>query len=300
MNIRTKIFGGDSGEPQLIKAKAPKGVRGDDLHSIPVTRTETRRANTREDDRHRLAAEPVEVVHDGKSYDVELVNLSGGGAMVSGSLPAHLWDRIDLKLGTDGSIECRLCWVKGDRFGLEFAHETRLDCSPSEQARILRQVLARNFPDAEFEAKQAAGEQRAESDGPDQRGGRRHPLVWSGTLYYDFESHPVRLRNISDTGAMIECPVTLPKGADPLLEFGEGFEIPCKVSWSVGDTTGLHFDNPIDLAQLANARPEIAKGQCDRPRYLARGKLSDAAAEDRWERMSLGELRESLEGFWKY
>src|SRR3569832_1441917 len=103
MNIRAKIFGGNvPAEPALIRAKAPKGAKADALDSLPVTRAETRRANTREDDRHRLADEAAVVVHDGTTYDVELVNLSGGGAMVTASLPAKLWDRVELRLGTDG------------------------------------------------------------------------------------------------------------------------------------------------------------------------------------------------------
>jgi hypothetical protein len=181
---------------------------------------------------------------------------------------------------------------------LEFAHETRLDCSPGEQARILREVVARSFPDVEFEAA-ASQEQVPESDGPDQRTDRRHPLIWSGTLHHDFESHPVRLRNISSTGAMIECPVALRDGAEPLLELGDGIQLPAKVSWAVGDAAGLRFDSEFDLSLLAQARPQVADGHWERPSYLRAGKLSDPEADQRWQRMSIGELREELEGFWK-
>jgi hypothetical protein len=298
MNIRAKIFGGNTEEPALIPAKAPKGVRADDLHSIPVTRTELRHVNTRDDDRHRLVQETVELVHEGSSYPVELVNLSGGGAMVAGKLPAKLWDRVDLRIGTDGVIECALCWIKGDRIGLEFAHETRLDCSPGEQARILREVVTRSFPNVEFEAP-ASEEPAPKTDAPDQRAGRRHPLIWSGTLHHDFESHSVRLRNISSTGAMIECAITLPVGATPLLELGDHIQVPSNVTWAVGDTAGLRFDNEFDLSLLAQARPQVAEAHWERPSYLQAGKLSDPEADKRWQRMSLGELKQELEGFWK-
>jgi hypothetical protein len=299
MNIRAKVFGGGSGEPALIKAKAPKGVRGDDLHAIPVTRNEARRANTREDDRHRLGGEAVEVAHEGRSYALQLVNLSGGGAMVAGKLPARLWDHVELRLGDDGRIECAVCWIKGDRIGLEFAVETRLDCSPTEQATVLREVIARSFPDVAFEvAATTTPSVPAEPKAPEQRDGRRHPLIWLGIVHYNFESSPVRLRNISATGAMIECSVPLPVDADPLLELGDHLQIPSRVTWAIGDAAGLRFDHPFDLSHLAKARPEVAHGHWQRPSYLG-GRLSDPAGDERWRRMTLSELRDELEGFWK-
>lgn len=294
MNIRAKIFGtGEAVEPVLIKTKAPRGAKADALDSIAVTRAETRRANTREDDRHRLTDERVAVVFKGKSHDLELVNLSGGGAMVAGKFPAKLWDRVELRLGGDGSIECAVCWVRDGRVGLEFAQETRLDCSVGEQANLLREVIARSFPDVEFEAGASSTNESEVSNG-EFRKGARHPLIWSGNLHHDFESHPVRLRNISSTGAMIECPVTLRVGAEPLLELGGGVELPSKVTWAVGDAAGLQFAQEFDLAQLARSRPEVAAAQWKRPSYLDRDDHADL-----WQHMSLGELRQSLEGFWK-
>ena len=296
MNIRAKVFGGKSDEPSLIKAKTPKGVRADDLHSISVTREESRRVNSRDDDRHRLTSEQVELVLAGRSYTLDLVNLSGGGAMVAGKLPAKLWDKVELRLGDDGRIECAVCWIKDDRVGLEFAEETRLDCSPTEQAAILRDVVARSFPEVQFEATQAAPK-AAELEVDEQRGGRRHPLIWSGVLHHDFESHPVRLRNISDTGAMIECALPLAAGAQPLLELGDDVQIPATVTWALGDTAGLRFDQPFDLSRLAQSKPEVVQSPWKRPSYLGG---SAGQSEAQWDRMSLGELREQLEGFWKY
>lgn len=294
MNIRAKIFGtGDASEPVLMKAKAPRGAKGDALDSIAVARAETRRANTREDDRHRLTDERVTAVYRGRSYDLDLVNLSGGGAMVAGKLPAKLWDHLELRLGGDGSIECAVCWIRDGRVGVEFAQETRLDCSVGEQAKVLRDVIARSFPEVEFEAaKPAAAE--TESSGAELRKGARHPLIWSGILHHDFESHPVRLRNISSTGAMIECPVTLRPGSEPLLELGGGVELPATVTWAIGDAAGLRFAQEFDLAELARSRPEVAAAHWERPSYLDGGKIAD-----QWQHMSLGELRQSLEGFWK-
>lgn len=298
MNIRAKIFGGVSNEPSLIRAKAPKGAKADDLHSIAVARAETRRANTRDEDRHRLADEAALVVHDGSAYPVELVNLSRGGAMVAVGIPARLWDRVELRLGTDGVIECAVCWIKGDRIGLEFARETRLDCSVDEQAAILREVVARSFPDVEFEAGEPVDD-APQADAPDQRAGKRHPLIWSGVVHHDFASHPVRLRNISASGAMIECLAPLHAGAEPLLDLGGDVQIAATISWVAGDTAGLRFAQPFELTRLAQSRPEVASKQWQRPAYLQPTPASEQPAGTDWDNMSMGELRQYLEGFWK-
>ncbi len=71
--------------------------------------------------------------------------------MVSGTFKPKLWDRVELHLGENGTIECAVCWIREDRIGLEFAHETRLDCSPTKQTKVLREVIARSFPDIQFE-----------------------------------------------------------------------------------------------------------------------------------------------------
>ena len=205
MNIRSKIFGSEEASPlrsPVVPAKRPKGARSDLLHSIPVTRQEHRRGITRGGDRHRLSEGQVRVTHAGTLHDVELINLSGGGAMVTGEFAPLLWDRVDLHLADDGVVECAVRWLKGDRIGLEFAHETQLDCSPDDQAKLLRTVIHENFKDVDYESPQEP--RRAQAADDDKRLASRHPLIWSGMLHYDFHSAPVRLRNISASGALVE------------------------------------------------------------------------------------------------
>lgn len=299
MNIRSKIFGGKNltERPLVVGAKKPKGAKTDMLNSVSVPREETRRANTRGADRHRLADERVRADHDGKSYDVELINLSGGGAMIAGDFEPRLWDCVELHLGEGGMIECAVRWLKGGRVGLEFAHETRLECSADEQAVLLREVITRSFPDLEFEARTTPGGD--EADDREGRRDRRHPLIWSGTLHHDYQSSTVRLRNISTTGALIECEAMLRVGSEPLLDLGDAGSFFCTVSWVVGDQVGLRFETPFDLTQLARARPEVAPARWERPEYLRTDQSADSPWADEWGRMSLGELRDELEGFMK-
>src|SRR5215213_3190052 len=112
MNIRAKIFGGKEDESPVVPAKAPKGARADALNSIAVRREETRRADTRQGDRHRLPDEQVRVSHDGELHEVQLINLSGGGAMIAGPFEPMLWDRVELQLGEHGMIECAVRWIR--------------------------------------------------------------------------------------------------------------------------------------------------------------------------------------------
>ena len=301
MNIRSKIFGGGSAaeEPIVVKAKKPKGAKADTLGSIPVVREEIRRGDTREGDRHRLPDQDVRITHMGRSQTVRLINLSGGGAMVEGDFEPLLWDRIDLHLGENGTTECAVRWLKGGRVGLEFAHETRLDCSADEQAVVLREVIAKSFPNIEFEGPVDCGSGEREPDGAEQRISRRHPLIWSGEIHHDYQSTPVRLRNVSQTGAMIECGIPLHVGVEPLLDLGEAGTVFATVTWVVGDSAGLRFHEPFDLTHLARSKPEVAPDRWERPDYLSPGPAADSPWDEKWRRMSLGELREDLEGFLK-
>ena len=299
MNIRSKIFGNgkDGDDSPVVQSKKPKGAKADALHSIAVPRETTRQADTRDEDRHRLPDEQVSATYKGRKHMVQLVNLSGGGAMVAGEFQPKLWDRLQLHLGENGTIECAVRWIKGDRVGLEFAHETRLDCSADKQAAVLREVISRSFPDIEFEGGATAPEA---PDYDELRGDRRHPLIWSGLIHHDFQSTPVRLRNISSTGAMIECADALRVGSEPMIELGDHVQISTTVAWVFGDTAGLRFHNEFDLSLLARSRPDLASVKWDCPDYLQPGAAAASPWDEQWDRMSLGELRQSLEGFMKH
>ena len=300
MNIRSKIFGGGNNEDEspVVQSKKPKGAKPDALHSIAVAREVTRQADTRDEDRHRLPDEQVRLTYKARDHQVQLVNLSGGGAMVASDFEPKLWDRLQLHLGENGTIDCAVRWIKGDRIGLEFAHETRLDCSADTQAAVLRDVIVRSFPDIEFEVPEDAVET---PDYDEQRDGRRHPLIWPGLIHHDFDSTQIRLRNISSTGAMIECSAPLRFGAEPLLELGDAVQISTTVVWVFGDTAGLRFTREFDLTNLARSRPDLASVKWDRPDYLQSGApAADSPWDEQWDRMSLGELRQSLEGYLKH
>ena len=303
MNIRAKIFGGkDEAETSpIVEAKKPRGARADMLNSIAVPREESRRGDTRGGDRHRLPQEQVRVTHEGQAHDVQLINLSGGGAMVEGDFAPKLWDRVDLHLGEDGVIECAVRWLRDDRVGLEFAHETRIECSADEQAALLRDTINRSFPELPIEASDDVAPPEAQPvQGDDGRRERRHPLIWSGVVHHDYQSTPVRLRNISSTGALVECEEALRVGAEPLLDLGDAGTVFATVTWTVGDQAGLKFQQPFDLTQLSRAKPQVAASKWNAPSYLNSEPAADTPWAEEWGRMSLGELRDELEGYMKH
>jgi hypothetical protein len=297
MNIRSKVYGGGgaASEEPILQAKKPKGAKADSLDSVAVPRETARQNNSRFEDRHRLLDEFVTLRRGGATHQVQLINLSGGGAMISADVDLQLWENVELQLGEEGTVECAVRWVRDDRFGLEFAHETRIDCSAGQQAEVLREVVRRTFPDLEFDTNEEAAS--SDHEGPEDRAASRHPLVWSGVLHHDYQSTPVRLRNISATGVMIECSAPLRVGSEPLLELSESLSISATVAWVTGDQAGLRFHTHFDLQDLAKTRPELAGASWEPPTYLANAASNDSPWSDHWKRMSLGELKNQLDSF---
>lgn len=309
MNIRAQIFGGNlPSEEPILKAKARKGAKPDTLHSVNVSRDAYRQTNGRGEDRHRLVGESARVTHAGADYEVQLVNLSGGGAMITGSFEPLLWDRVDLHLGQQGKIECAVRWIRDGQIGLEFAHETQLNWPSDQVAMVLRHVIERTFPHIEFPkrselpASSAGGKVQPDDhsmseDVPDEyRSMPRHPLIWKGTLHHDFQSSEVRVRNISETGVMIQIDAPVRVGSEPLLELSPALSVSATVEWAIGDQVGMRFHSPFQLSMLTESRPVVAvASDWTPPEYV---KQTDNWNE-RWAGLSLTELCEELEGFLK-
>lgn len=299
--FRSQILGNAEKKPLLgTKQRRDRGGGGD-LTAVKVTRQEARTTDTRGDDRHRLSGQTVAAILRGKRREVELINLSGGGAMIAGKLAAQLWERIDLDFGETGCIEAVVRWVKDGRIGLEFAHETKIDCSPDERIALLRDVIERSFPELGVTLHEPEGriEEAVETPDPEsRRAEQRHPLIWSGTVRFKNNEAPVRLRNISSRGALIQSDITIFADSTLQLDLGEAGAIAATVSWAVGDQAGLVFAEEFDLRKLSASRPQVAPVEWDAPTYL-KNAAKDSPWEKGWGRASMEELATSLEGFLK-
>lgn len=308
-SFRSAILSGKglhSGDP-IVRDKQGRGSAEDDLSSVEVPRSEARTHNQRDDDRHRLEQESATARFDGEMHDVDLINLSGGGAMIRADFQPRLWERVDLILAEGGEIECAVRWLRGDRVGLEFAHETRIDCDPEVRDQLLLDVIHRSFPEValapreEAESPVAPAEQGDDDDAVtnSRRVERRHPLVWMGEVFFQHDSEKVRLRNISENGALIESPVSYPLDSEILLDLGDAGQHFATVSWACADKAGLRFHQPFDLKKLGSAKPQVAPRLMTRPGPGVQSADQDNPWADGWKRQSLDELRDDLEGYLK-
>ena len=298
---------GLKGDP-VVQQKHKRGAAEDDLSSVDVPRGEERSQNHREDDRHRLNREVVTVRFDREEYQAELVNLSGGGAMIRADFAPRLWQRVDLIFDEGSEIECAVRWLRDDRVGLEFAHETHIDCEPELRDKLLLDVIRRSFAD-DVTIKTAkpdlgpiittTGSRDDDSVANSRRVERRHPLVWMGQIFYNHDSEKVRLRNISARGALIESPISYPLGAEIYLDLDDAGQHFATVSWTFGDKIGLKFKHPFDLRILGKSKPQVTPSMLIRPGPAPATHEQDNPWAEGWNRQSINELRDDLEGFLK-
>ena len=305
--FRAAVLRGER-KPLIVDEKQPRlEGPGDELRGLLVPRTEARRSNHRDQDRHRLTGETATAIYQGETYQVELINLSSGGAMIRAEFEPRLWELVELELGEGSSIEGAVRWVKDDCMGLEFAHETRIQCAPEDRAKLLLDVIQRSFPDVPVElempdhaAEDATAGGRQEGAELGNRSDIRHPLVWSGQILFAFDSNPVRLRNISEGGALVDVQMIYPVGSEVMLDLGGAGQLDATVSWAHGEQVGLRFKRPFDLGKLARLRPDLTPHEWVRPSFLDPVAESGSPWDDEWNRTPLAALRAELEGFLKH
>ena len=163
----------------LMPGKKPSGAtEAKGLDSVPVPRETSRTVNHRDDDRHRLQAEHATLRVGRKNHQVDLINLSGGGAMIGTDVALPMWQKVHLGLGDCAPVECAVRWIRGDRIGLEFAI-TQVAASATRCHAARR--AKRSFPEswcARRGDRTAGGEATSgrRADRAQRRDGIRHPL----------------------------------------------------------------------------------------------------------------------------
>ena len=302
--FRDAILGGAGVAPStpLVSSKKGRGAEGERLGSVAIPRDAGRSADHRDEDRHRLARETATIGYNGKRLTADLVNLSGGGAMIEADISPRLWDRVDLYLGEGSPIECAVRWLRNSRIGLEFAYETHIECDAEQRDALLLEVIRRSFPDLVANAPAPAARPAIEPDaeGATRRGEVRHPLIWNGAILWQHDEHQVRLRNISTSGVLVDAQAAFPEGVEVMLDLGACGQYFATVSWSRGGQAGLLFRAPFDLSALAAGKPDIAPQRTKTPSYLDLSSDQSSPWAPGWERRDLSDLANDLEGFLKY
>jgi EAL domain-containing protein (putative c-di-GMP-specific phosphodiesterase class I) len=143
----------------------------------------------------------------------------------------------------------------------ELALIRRLGCS-----QVQGFLFAKPMPAAEARALAAQarppGEAAAFSRPP------RHRLIRTGALEANGETMPVRLRNISAGGAMVECDRALPEAMKVQLDLDQAGRIEAEVRWSARGRVGMRFAAPFTLSRLARSAGLRAVPRMLRPTHL--------------------------------
>jgi diguanylate cyclase (GGDEF)-like protein len=109
-----------------------------------------------------------------------------------------------------------------------------------------------------FDPKEAAGQRPP-----------RHSLIRLGQIRHASVQWPVRLRNISAGGAMVESGRDVAPGERIELDLAEGLVLAATVRWSCDGRLGLCFDQGFDLARLGkDRRAERSNAMSSMPDYL--------------------------------
>lgn len=275
--LRSDILSVGQERPSPVAAKAapkPKVASlGSSLAGIPVKRTESRTTNQREGDRIPGVIAATTLTIRRSKIDARVVNLSSDGAMVEADVDAKIGERVTISLGDGTAGKCIVRWIKAGRIGLEFdGYSLELGQKPDGSFAFRR------------------------SDAPKRKISERAPrqaLVWRATLHAGAGSVPVRLVNVSATGAQLEGEVDVEAGASVLLDLAGAGMMPSTVRWVEDGRVGVLFDREFDVQLLSIcAAQEAGPKKIDwlKPEYLMDERSADSPHAARWEKLTLADL----------
>ena len=277
--IRSSILGSADRPSTPVASKTKgreEGAGLGGLTRIAIKRQETRVTNQRAEDRLRDVVEETTIVFRRRKLPVRVVNVSSRGAMLESDVEARIGEKIDIFFAEGNRTKCIVRWLREGRIGVEFLDETIFWDSSQAGSPVFRYE----------ETKPREVVERAP----------RQTLLRSGTLYWSGISIPVRLRNISATGARVEGEQSLRPGCEVELDLGEaGFQY-AEVRWAKNGQVGLRFADDFDLDTLSPGHCADAPGtpaaQMLKPAYLETETRPDSPWAARFERLTLDGLKD--------
>ena len=283
--IRSSILASDK-PLSLVARKAKTKAEGAGLGSlakIPIKREEARVTDMRAEDRLPGLVEETLVHFRRKKHMVRVINVSSRGAMLLFDVDARIGEKLDIRFADENRTHCIVRWVREGRIGVEFVEETIF----WDRAQASGPVFHHSAGDESDDESQEAPEPFVDR-------APRQTLLRAGTLYWSGISIPVRLKNISASGARVEGGHELCPGSEVELDLGEaGFQT-AEVRWSKDGQVGLRFaaDFNLDaLAPAATAAPETHKPGHVKPAYLETETMPDSPWAARFERLSMTDLK---------
>jgi hypothetical protein len=284
--IRSAYVPGEGVRKQPLVA-TKKNRRADDkkvgasLAAVPVKREESRLTDTRAADRLRDAVESATITFRRRKYEVPVINVSPGGAMIESELDPRIGERLDIQFADCNRTRCSVRWVRGGRIGLEFEEETTILGS----AKVRSYVYGAQAGQIAAPTGQDASRKLIMRE-------PRQGLIWTGILYWSFEAFTVRIRNISGEGVMLECEKEIQPGAQVRLNIAEAGTMAGEVRWSRGGQLGIKFEQRFDLRLLAQTRPSASPDRPGvvKPDYLKSDGHKNSPWFAAWDRLTPEDL----------
>ena len=275
--IRSNLIRGEG--RTTLASKGSKGssraARESGLAGIRIKREEPRRSDQRGEQRHLNVVDGAALRYRGRTYQVPVLNVSSRGVMIASDLSPRIGARMDIGFAECNSTACHVRWLRDGRIGLEFAKETVV-IRPGDTAE--RIVSGRR-----------EGEQHLVS--VRRQRAPRHASMLQGNLHSHNGSFPVRLRNISTDGAMLQGDEHIDVNLGVVLEIPNGPAIPGRVVWSRSRQIGIRFDETFDLDELVRPVGQEAQ-QPDylKPDYLRTETDPNSPWAARWSKLTAGDL----------
>lgn len=271
--------------PLLTKAKTRDGApRIDGLLAVPIAREAQRARNQRHEDRLPGLVSRGTLHFRYCDYAVEILNFSSGGLMIASTLLPYIGETVEMLVDDHGRFRCTVRWVRGGRIGLEF----------EEDGALLGRSAAERIVLTFSQAKHAPAHER-----PFTNRAKRRGLLRAGHVQADGKAVPVRLKNVSPQGAMIESDCRLTPGTEVRLDLSGAFYLVAEVRWSDGSHVGLKFAEEIDLDPLFARTDPQPVGHSPKmlvPDYLKNETSPDSPWASRWATLSQTDLKPLADG----
>jgi hypothetical protein len=107
-------------------------------------------------------------------------------------------------------------------------------------------------------------EAKSKLSGAERRDGPRYRVLLVAKLVTTTDEQPVKIRDISTWGAMVEGGKLFSKGTDLILKRRED-ELFARVTWNNGRRCGLQFDDALTPAELTSFIKQSARIEAELP-----------------------------------